>query len=295
MRFRVRIWLLGALACAISMIAAPVALGAFGVTEEHFEAITCNEPGCTYLSPRASFFTQAAGHPLDGITSFEFNSEPKLLGKEPTGNVKNVRVDIPQGLAANPEALPKCAVAKFEKDECEVATQVGTNELTVVVPLTGANVPITGTVYNLEQPEGVPLEFGIHVAPAGPLLVNEHIFLVGHLDWSGDYHEYFEINNISKAVSVLKSKLVFFGTAGTGFLTLPSECSTTSTSHLRVESYNGEVSETFTHTPVGVDGCSTVPFSPSIHVKPATTRSDQADGATVKVEVPQSGTPAGVN
>jgi hypothetical protein len=295
MRSGARIWFLGTLACAIVAIAAPAAHGAFGVTEEHFEAITCKEAGCLYSSPHAAFFTQAAGHPPDGITSFEFNSEPKGLGREPVGNVKNVRVDIPPGLAANPEALPKCLVAKFEKDECEAATQVGTNELMVVVPLTGANVPITGTVYNLEQPEGVPLEFGIHVAPAGPLVANEHIFLIGHLDWSGDYHEYFEINNISKTVAVLKSKLVFFGTAGTGFLTLPSECSTTSTSHLRVESYGGEVSETYTHTPVGVEGCSSVQFSPSVHVKPATTQSDRADGATVKVEVPQSVTPAEIN
>jgi hypothetical protein len=274
---------------------APAAHGAFGVTEAHFEAITCEESGCLYSSPHAAFFTQAAGHPPDGITSFEFNSEPKGLGNEPVGNVRNVRVDIPPGLAANPEALPRCPVAKFEKDECEGATQVGTNELVVFVPPVGPNTTVTGTVYNLEQPEGVPLEFGIHVAPAGPIVANEHIFLIGHLDWSGDYHEYFEINNISNTVPVLKSKLVFFGTAGTGFLTLPSECAATSTSHLRVESYKGEVSETNTHTPVGVEGCTSVPFAPSVKIAPETKRSDQADGAAVKVEVPQSGTPAEIN
>ena len=292
MRFKARIWLLGALASAMMVIAAPAAHAAFGVTEEHFEASTCKESTCLYSSPHEVFFTQAAGHPPFGITSFEFNATGLSGFEDPEGNVKNVRVDIPPGLAANPEALPKCPVPKFEKDECEAATQVGTDELTIFVPPIGPNTSITGTVYNLEQPKGVPLEFGIHVSL---LTVNEHIFLIGHLDWSGDYHEYFEINNISKTVPVLKSKLVFFGTAGTGFLTLPSECSATSTSHLRVESYKGEVSETNTHTPVGVEGCASVPFSPLVKTVPETKRSDQPDGATAKVEVPQSNVPAEIN
>ncbi|HEY5194923.1 MAG TPA: hypothetical protein VIJ39_13790 [Solirubrobacteraceae bacterium] len=280
------IWIVGALAFATTAFSAPAALGAFGVTEGHFEAGTCNEASCTYSSPHGAFYTQAAGHPPFGITAFEFNSESKGLGSEPVGNVKNIRVDVPPGLAANPEALPKCSVVKFEKDECEAPEQVGTDELTVFV--LGANVPVTGAVYNLEQPEGIPLEFGIHVSLAAPLVVNEHIFLVGHLSWSTDYHEYFEINNVSKTIPILKSKLIFDGTAGTGFLTIPSECSSTTTSHLRVESYTGEVSETSTHTPVGVEGCGNVPFKPSISVTPGDSQSDRPDGALVKAMVPQS-------
>ncbi len=290
-----RIWFAGVLACALIMplalaaLPAPPALAAsFGVSEAHFEASTCMTSACTYASPHELFFTQAAGHPPVGITSFEFNSEPKGLGKEPIGNVKNVRVDVPPGLAANPEALPKCAIAKFEKDECESDTEVGQDEATAF--LLGANTTITGSVYNLQRPEGVPLEFGIHLAV--PLLANEHIYLVGHLSWSTDYHEYFEIDNISNAIPLLKSKLIFDGTAGTGFLTLPSECSSTTTSHLRVESYSGEVSEVSTHTPVGVEGCAGVPFKPSIGLSAGSTQSDRPDGAVVKVMVPQSSNPA---
>ena len=33
-----------------------------------------------------------------------------------------------------------------------------------------------------------------------PLVVNEHILLEGHVAWNTDYHEYFEIRNISKAI-----------------------------------------------------------------------------------------------
>jgi hypothetical protein len=295
MRLTAPTCIIAALGCAVAAVFAPVASGAFGVTEEHFEAGTCREASCTYASPHSAFYTQAAGHPPFGITAFEFNSEPKTLGSEPVGNVKNIRVDVPPGLAANPEALPKCSIATFEKDECEASTQVGTDELLVFIPPLGPNVPVTGTVYNLEQPEGIPLEFGIHVSLAAPLVVNEHIFLVGHLSWSTDYHEYFEINNVSKTIPILKSKLIFTGTAGTGFLTLPSECSSSTTSHLRVESYTGEVSETYTHTPVGVDGCGSVPFKPSVSVTPGDSQSDRPDGALVKVTVPQSAASTEIN
>lgn len=293
MRLTAPTCIIAALVCAVAAVFAPVASGAFGVTEEHFEAGTCKEASCTYASPHSVFYTQAAGHPPFGITAFEFNSEAKTLGSEPVGNVRNIRVDVPPGLAANPEALPKCSIAAFEKDECEGPTQVGIDELVVFTPPLGPNVPITGTVYNLEQPEGIPLEFGIHVSLAG--VVNEHIFLVGHLSWSTDYHEYFEINNVSQTIPILKSKLIFYGTAGTGFLTLPSECSSSTTSHLRVESYTGEVSETETHTPVGVEGCGNAPFKPSVSVTPGDSQSDRPDGALVKVTVPQSAAATEIN
>ncbi len=297
----------------------------FGVSEANFEAGTCvtDVPGtrateCTYESPHSQFYTQAAGHPAFGITAFEFNSTETLGIKDPIGAVKNVRVDIPPGLAADPQALPQCTVEAFEEENgetCSSATQVGVDEATVYE---GVNLTITGQVYDLKQPPGVPLEFGIHLAV--PPLVNEHILLVGHVSWhhepqmeaagvtTGDFHEYFEIDNVPHNTPLLKSRLKFEGTKGT-FLTLPSECSSTTTSHLRVESYShaedpslpegtvSETSETFTHTPVGVEHCAehTVPFEPSVTVTPESAQSDEPDGATIEVQLPQTSDPASID
>ena len=288
----------------------------FGIGEANFEAGTCKTdvpgtPGeCTYASPHEQFFTQAAGHPVYGITSFKLNGKKELLGEAPIGAVKNVRVDIPPGLAADPEALPQCTPEEFETDKCSPTTQVGEDEATAYEA--GVNVKITGQVYDLEQPPGVPLEFGIHIEV--PLVTNEHILLVGHVSWhhepqmeaaglrTGDYHEYFEINNVPFNTPLLKSRLKFDGTAGT-FLTLPSECSSTTTSHIRVESYGHaedpslpegtvpEFSEAFTHTPVGVEGCKGVPFEPTITTTPSSAQSDEPDGATIEVKVPQTDNP----
>ncbi len=284
---------------------APVAQAAFG--PEVFEDGTCITKTCTYASVEANpkeAFTQAAGHPQWGGTKFIM----KHSGSSIEGaSVKRIRVDVPSGLAANPQApTPKCPIETFEHkpSECPSQSVVGTTELEAVAEPLGL-LPVTlpkleGTVYNLEAPPGLPLDFGIAVEPAGELLTPIHLFLEGHVDWSGDYHEYFEIDNVPREaevkvvlgvpspLKVLMSKLNFNGRAGVGdFLTLPSMCSSTTTSHLELESWSGEIARTETHTPVGVEGCAKVPFKPTVTVTPENPGSDEPDGATVEVKAPQ--------
>jgi hypothetical protein len=299
------------IALLLGAVLAPSARAeSFGVTEKNFEAGTCTVDTCTYKSVEEhpeQAYTQAGGHPAFGITGFELNSEPVgLLGaRKPIGAVKNVRVDVPPGLAANPEAVgERCPVKTFEEGLCPAdhpRSHVGENQLTVLLPGELTNSTITAQVYNLEPAQGLPLEFGIEVPGISRSL------LLGHVSWhrepeieahgvaTGDFHEYFELIGIPNSIPVLKSKLIFFGnTEGPGFLTLPSECSTTATAHLRVESYEGQVSETFTHTPVGVTGCSNMPFGPLASVTPGapeeggTAQSDAPDAAAVHVTLPQN-------
>jgi hypothetical protein len=301
MRHAVRMASLGALASSALLAGAlaSTAEASFGVNGGNgsFEAGTCINTTCTYASVKGNpseAFTQAAGHPQWGITTFELNHKKGLLAEEPEGALKRIRVDVPVGLAADPEALPKCKRTEFEANACAADTQVGTTEL---IAYDGVNdLTVSGKVYNLEQPEGIPLIFGIDTGVEP--LVNVHIFLEGHVAWNSDYHEYFEINNVPKEgevggvkvpLTVLKSKLNFNGIAGQGnFLTLPSVCSSSTTSYLEVESYEGAISRTETHTPVGVEGCGNVPFKPTAEVIPATAQSDEPDGATTVVRVPQN-------
>ncbi len=293
------------LACAglAAAALAPAAQAGFG--PEVFEDGTCVNKTCTYASveaDRAEAFTQAAGHPPWGGTKFIM----KHSGSNVEGSsVKRLRVDVPPGLAANPQApMPKCPVKTFEHkpSECPAQSIVGTVEMEAVAEPLG--VPLTlpsleGTVYNLDAPPGLPLDFGIAVEPTGELVSPIHLFLEGHVAWWSDYHEYFEINNVPNEaqvnavlpvkapLKVLMSKLNFNGRAGGDFLTLPSECSSTTTSHLELESWSGEIATTETHTPVGVEGCDKVPFKPTATVTPETSASDQPDGATVVVKAPQ--------
>jgi hypothetical protein len=287
------------------------ATGTLGV--KVWEAGTCatEKPMCTYASVQAKHsdaYTRAAGHPPWGITTFELNSTENLITKqlEPKGApLKRVRVDVPPGLASNPQAPlnpgthQKCSIAQFEASACPEGSEVGTDEAKVFVG--GADVEAKGKVYNLEpQPgepfptlkfEPIPLLFGIAITFKTPLneIVLERSFLEGHVAWFGDYHEYFEINNLSEKTPILKSQLNFNGHAGGNFITLPSECSPTQISYLEVESWTGEGKgvRTPTQPPLGVEACDKVPFEPTTEVKPETSQSDAPDGATTEVKVPQ--------
>ncbi|MFI4989603.1 MAG: hypothetical protein ACHQHO_01635 [Solirubrobacterales bacterium] len=289
-----------------ALIPPTAAQAAFG--PEVFEDGSCVNKTCTYASVEANrkeAFTQAAGHPPWGGTKFIM----KHSGSNVEGSsVKRIRVDIPPGLAANPQApQPKCTVAQFQSNPkgCPSSSIVGTTEMEAVAEPLGVPLALPsleGTVYNLDPPAGLPLDFGIAVEPAGELVSPFRLFLEGHVDWSGDYHEYFEINNVpheatvnallpvNAPLKVLMSKLNFNGHAGGNFLTLPSACSSSTTSHLELESWSGEVAGTDTHTPVGVEGCDKVPFAPSTTVTPesgAGSQPDGPDGVTTVVQVPQ--------
>jgi hypothetical protein len=244
MGLTVRIWLVGAAAAAVMALCAPVAQAEFGV--KTFEAGTCktDTPECSYSSPESQFYTQAAGHPPLGITGFEVNTQPS---GEPDGNIRDVRVDIPPGLAVNPEATEQCTKSQFESTKCPAGSQVGVDEITAFVGITPFG-PVSLPMYNIVPPEGVPAEFGfaLKVEP----LVDIHVYIVGGISWyheaetsenskvpTGDYHEFFTIKEIPTTISLVKSRLKFTGTAGDGtFLTLPSLCST-QTSYLHADSY----------------------------------------------------------
>lgn len=298
--------------------AAPAAQAGFGIAK--FEAGTCNGTAaqvksCEYVSPHSAFFTQAAGHPPWGLTGFEMNHTSGLVKVPEGGQLKRIRVDVPPGLAADPQTLGTCSRAQFESNPkgCPPDSEAGFVEMEADAEILGSPVAtpaMTGTVYNLDQEPGLPLLFGITVAPAEPLVSPVNLLLEGHVSDaheaalaargvpSGDYHEYFEINNVPREaevvgsakapLKVLKSKLFFNGQAGHGnFLTLPSVCGAPPTSYLEVESWDGEVASTPTVPPVGIEGCENVPFEPTTKIVPETSQRDTPDGGVTEVLAPQ--------
>jgi hypothetical protein len=297
MRFTARIWLVLAFACAVTALAAPAALGAFGVSK--WEAGTCTEntesAPCTEATT-SKYYTQAAGHPNFGITDFAFKTNGS---GEPEGHVKEVRVDIPTGLSVDPFATPQCKLSELEGAGCPADTQVGEVQLTAHVTfgsLLGTTIgpPLTNAaVYNMEPPPGTPLEAAFKVLPTEITSKQTIVHIVGGIDWSGDYHEFFTIKEIPTSPELIESRLIFFGKAlGPGgtlpFITMPSTCLGPQTTFLHVVSYEGQEETTSFTTPVGASGCDKVPFEPSVKVEPATPQSDSPDGATVNVEVPHN-------
>jgi hypothetical protein len=288
---------------------------------QNWEAGTCNNQACTYESVEeneSEAFNEAAAHPPWGITSFEIPHP----GGEPEETLKRIRVDVPPGLAADPQTLPTCTRGEFNAGLCNPLTKAGLVKLEAFVGApVNKTLSLEGNVYNLEQEPGLPLLFGIEVkgveVPLVGAVENTRLFLEGHVSYakeatleargipSGDFHEWFEINNIPNEVGIklltlevvkaklktVKSKLLFNGRAGHGnFLTIPSECGapSKSTSFVELEDEKGELTSAPTVPPFGVKGCAAVPFTPNTQVTPQATGYDQPDGAITTVFAPQN-------
>jgi hypothetical protein len=271
-------------ALTMAMAFAAPASADFGVSK--WEAGTCkiDIPECTYSSLKAQFFTEAAGHPPVGLTDFQFNTGGPLGA--PEGNVQNVRVDLPEGLNVNPQAVPQCPKADFEANPLSCAASiVGTSYVTSissVLPL-----PLPFPVYNLVPDHGSPALFGFNVNV--PLVIDADVYLVADLAWDSDYHEGFTITNIPNSIPLVRNRLVFDGTKGGTFLTLGSQCNGPSTTGLKVDSYEspGNFLSYSTTPPAAIDSCESVPFDPAVASSPGTAIVDSPSPVAVEVRVPQ--------
>jgi hypothetical protein len=239
--------------CASVGVAAPGALGAFGV--ESFVAANCKVgapfekcaeesvtlpppyPPLTYSFPKeptkaeaeVGGYTQAAGHPGWGITAFKINTVGTFPEAAPTGVVSKVRTDVAPGVSTNPEAVPKCSMSEFEgtkagsfftKPTCSSGTEIGINKVIVYLGPTAVpkDFPLQGKVYNMVQPTGLSSLFGValdvsSLASLPPGSVFAHTFIEGHIEWAADYHDYYEIE-VSSSVPLIASRLQLEGNLG---------------------------------------------------------------------------------
>src|ERR1017187_10547500 len=106
MRSYARIAFLAPLIGALLAVSAPAAQAAFGV--ESFFSANCKTTTCTAKSTEehpSEFFTQAAGHPLAGITDFTIKHRERtdppfpVAALVPEGNVKTIRTDVAPGVS----------------------------------------------------------------------------------------------------------------------------------------------------------------------------------------------------
>jgi hypothetical protein len=309
----------------VTIASALLATGAQALSLTKWEAGTCQETNCSDTGSHAAFYTQAAGHPNYGITDFRFAShEVAPSDDEPDGKVKDVRVDLPAGLSVNPEATETCSEAQLDEFNCPEDSQVGEDEATgtaVLLKLLNRKATVTEKfpVYNMQRTPGEPARFGVEInsstlellAKAGND-IRGHIYLEGGISWhkeasngetsgveSGDYHEYFKIKNIPQQPEIIESRLIFWGipqhyqkgaaTPPRAFITLPSTCSTEPITTLHFDSYEdpGDFQSETNEAPVTATGCGSLAFNPSFSLTPETTQSDQPDGVSATLHVPQ--------
>ncbi len=301
---------------------------AFGIQPGSFEVTACGEEeagqtlaACGYFGPEDGFFTQAAGAPPFlaiglGITASEADLAHPGFDTQPTGVLKDLRLDLPPGLNFNPQALPRCSLASVPSHlavECPKDTVVGVVDIEALIG--GGASAARAQVVNVEPPAGAPFEIAFTVPAFG-----RNTLIVGRLSTqrepqveaegvpTGDYHGIAIAEEVpDQTTPVISERLVFDGNAAQdGFITLPSECQKTLTYHASVGSYGEKEEEALgylphgvvpefgtasTTAPVGTTGCKNVPFKPEVHVTPETSAADESDGASVEIAVPQGTNP----
>ena len=290
--------IVGALVLATLALAvtAGSASAAFGIAK--WEAGTCGSdtPECNYsMSPDGQFYTQAAGHPKVGLTDFTVNTCEQILPcgtvlpGSPEGTLTKVRVDLPEGLNVNPQAVPQCLKSTFEANPADCsASKVGTSTVYSISSLLPA--PVSFDVYDLVPDNGTPALFGFNANV--PLILDADVYLVADIDWADDYHEGFTIENVPSQLPLVRNRLAFDGTIGNSFITVPSPCNGDTTTGLQLTSTQGQTDAQNT-TPAGpsrpkaIDGCQKVPFNPSI-AGTAGAVTDSPAPVSATLSVPQS-------
>jgi hypothetical protein len=294
-----------------------------------FQAGPCTVDMPVKCSPTtfSQFFKTAGGHPPVGFVQLilrhevlrENEIEPlfePIRGRVP----RTVRVDLPPGLAVNPQATTEeCTRSEFFNrpngfPECKEGTRLGEVQVKLVTgePNAFGSSP-TGTVvlpdapgltrvqlYNLEPFPGEPALFGFVVAGLVPVLLRTEVA------WESDFHESFTIEGLPDykslpigAIVIHSTRLITFGNVGDGTLaTNPTTCFNSDvepfrhlySSWMRLDSFERpDLSFPFGTTavesplPIGVhpEGCGNIPFDPTIEVDPGVAEVDSAATPTV--------------
>jgi uncharacterized repeat protein (TIGR01451 family) len=270
--------------------------------------------------------SQAGSHPYEFVTSFALNTALGLEGKvEPAaGDVKDVRVALPPGLAGNPTVAPRCTAQQFNTRGPGSTAEHSYNDCPngSVVGLIEAHVEGGGRyvepVYNLVPPAGMPAQLGFQVQSA-EFYVDTKVRTEGDYGITGYLTDVTEVQRVTSATVTLwgvpaepvhdllrGSCLSIFGAslgscpagvAAKPFLRLPTSCAGTLSTEMRFDTWSSPDETLPLHeSSVGASPgeCSALQFSPTIAVRPTSTVADSPTGLHVDLHVPQSEDPGGL-
>jgi hypothetical protein len=271
-------------------------------------------PGYGFIN-EAYASTQADSHPYALTSTLEFASEEvgtdHLLA--PTRDLKDMIIDLPPGLSADPLAVARCRLAQAVSGRpCPVDSQVGVFVLRIsgntilgpIVDLTPeagqsaelgletplhVTFPLTGRV--VRTPQGYGLALLANGLPAlGVVSVETTLWGVPAAT----------VNDPQRGRSCFAEDVsqqwscqgggVASGEAPVPFLTMPSDCSAGPLSGIAwADSWEqpGQYVQAQSTLP-GMTGCELLPFDPEIEVKPDTLLADEPVGMSVHIGVGQS-------
>ncbi len=259
--------------------------------------------------------TQAGSHPYEWTTIFNI---PALLNDgalHPAAEFRNIFVELPPGLIANPDAVTQCPRQQFSIEECPNSSMVGV----LTVDFAGF-APVGMGVFNIVPPPGGPAELAFN-------LNGIDTYIEASIRTGSDYGANGIVNN-SPQREIVASTLTLWGvpddpsherfrSVGGGcdpsspgscltpepgsevkpFLTVPTSCEGSQPLSISTNTWGLPVfeaaTEVFTHNalgePVGFTGCGIVPFAPSISSRLTTSTADSPMGLDFDLHFDQRG------
>ncbi|MBS1893793.1 MAG: hypothetical protein JST59_21040 [Actinobacteria bacterium] len=240
----------------------------------------------------------------------------------PVGSLRDLSFNLPQGIVVNPKATPiRCTEAQLQSESntegCPPEAQVG--DVNLLTSNVAGVVPGPVALYNMAPPPDVPAEFafgvkGVLIHVQGGLGGDVHLTAtsrnilakIGAIGVDAELwgnptdprHDYQRLGvNCNFAIPGFHGECPVRRTE-TPLLTMPSACS----GPLQVEASAASWEEpegVLPHTvavpttdtdgnPVGVTGCETLAFNPSISIRPTSHAADSPTGLNVELEVPQN-------
>ncbi len=324
----------GALACSVPLASAAAQEEPFGITttmrttgpaREIQENNPVNKYHIRSFENPSEVFTEAGGHPYALTSTYEFptnlvgygNTEPRIPVFAPTGDPKDIVVDLPPGLLGDPQATPRCPLTTVTSEgglRCPASTQIG-----VVVFHLGSKETI-GPIVNVTPEAGQSAEFGLV-----PGTIGVTYFLTAHVIRSGSSYALTVVSNEIPLSELYSAELTFWGTPAdpshdaqrglvctriehlqgceggdepsgdplVPFLTMPADCAAgPETVHVSSDSWEQPgVYRSASTTMPGATGCNLLGFNPGIEVQPDTPVADTPVGLGVNLQIPQSEEP----
>lgn len=299
-------------AAAVAALAALLCLPAFAQASFGVRSVSA-----TARNKDGSVDLQAGSRPYEYTLNFEMNQDAKGT---PEGALRDLIVDLPPGLFANPLGVPRCSGAQFEGflPNCPGNTQIGV----ATVKIKG-NPPVFVSIYNMTPTLGVPAIVGTSIAGLNSfqeaslrssdygisvsditIPIDQEIQSVTETIWgvpadpSHDSQRECIDPNGGKRIHGCPTDAL-----PAAFLTLPAQCDAPLKTTLNVDSvenpgdfatrsgYASKIafSQNEAGEPSAQNGCEAVPFAPKIAASPSSRLAESSSGLDFELKLPNSG------
>ncbi len=283
--------------------------------------------------PDGQPLTQAGAHPYQFVSSFAVHTKPGPEGAEAAflpagGDVKDIEVKLPPGLAGNPTAPTRCTRQQFNTvhgitvgsgfynvNACPQSSAVGMVLLQQVEGRAGI-VPLP--LYNLVPPPGMPAQLGFQVFEL-PFYIDTEVRPEDGYRVVGTLHNLSELKRVTASSVVLWgdpaselhdavrgrciNELEYTpitapgcegdeGASERSFLRLPTSCTEPLNFLTRLDSWT-RPGAFYEETSPGLTptGCDQLAFEPGFRARPTTNVADSPSGLEAEVSLPQSQDP----